>query len=153
MDRMVHGQTRLDENADTAHTSTVACSEEHFCCGDVIPHPCREDLYLQCTHNGFQVLDRRLDHARCKSLCVRNAQVRLQVLIQKIFGSIEHFVAEQLIIDDHKKKHVRKRKLTSYDLGVSHPHVVRDVGLSSLHHGVVNTSADTVKYMRLSSHS
>uniref|UniRef100_A0A0K0DMI8 Uncharacterized protein n=1 Tax=Angiostrongylus cantonensis TaxID=6313 RepID=A0A0K0DMI8_ANGCA len=30
MFREVHGQTRVDENADTAYASIVACSEEQF---------------------------------------------------------------------------------------------------------------------------
>ncbi|EYC10746.1 hypothetical protein Y032_0054g2530 [Ancylostoma ceylanicum] len=61
--------------------------------------------------------------SRCKALVVRTVETRLQTLIEHIFGSVANFVAEQSVIEDNKKKQVRKRKLTSYDLGAlqSHP--------------------------------
>ncbi|KJH45992.1 WD domain, G-beta repeat protein [Dictyocaulus viviparus] len=88
--------------------------------------------------------------SKCKSLAVRNIQVRLQVLIQKTFGAIENFVAEQSVIDDHKKRHVRKRKITSFDLGTSHPcieHLSCDE-ISSRYHDITKTKSHALKVMR-----
>ncbi|KAK5975239.1 hypothetical protein GCK32_009297, partial [Trichostrongylus colubriformis] len=61
------------------------------------PKQFRQDLY-----RAWQAV------GRCKMLAARSAEVHLQGLIRHIFGSVENFVAEQMMVDDHKKKQVRQ---------------------------------------------
>ncbi|KHJ86906.1 hypothetical protein OESDEN_13329 [Oesophagostomum dentatum] len=61
---------------------------------------------------------------RCKSLIVRTVEARIATLIEHVFGSVADFVAEQSMLEDTRKKQVRKRKLTSYDLGSSQSYPV-----------------------------
>ncbi|KIH67421.1 hypothetical protein ANCDUO_02250 [Ancylostoma duodenale] len=88
--------------------------------------------------------------SRCRALVVRTVETRLQAIIQHIFGSVANFIAEQSVIEDNKRKQVRKRKLTSYDLGAlqSHPVLLVPGAVSS----PLEPSAggnDPLKLMRL----
>uniref|UniRef100_A0A1I7XNM4 Dmx-like 1 n=1 Tax=Heterorhabditis bacteriophora TaxID=37862 RepID=A0A1I7XNM4_HETBA len=53
------------------------------------------------------------------SMLTAHLKSRLRDFIQILYGDVESFVAEQIIAEDHKKKQVRKRKLTSFDLATS----------------------------------
>ncbi|XGW05200.1 hypothetical protein V3C99_015966 [Haemonchus contortus] len=101
------------------------------------PKHLRSDLY-----RAWQAV------SRCKMLAARSAYVHLQGLIQHIFGSVDSFVAEQSMVDDHKKKQVRKRKLTPYDLAAADRELLTH-GSQTERLEIPATCSDPLKLMRL----
>ncbi|VDL79409.1 unnamed protein product [Nippostrongylus brasiliensis] len=85
---------------------------------------------------------------RCKTLAVRSAHNRLKKLIEHVFGSVDAFVAEHVVLEDHKKKQARKRKLTTYDL-VAEDNSAEKGNASGEALNIATASSDPLKLMRL----
>ncbi|WKY12754.1 hypothetical protein Q1695_003951 [Nippostrongylus brasiliensis] len=85
---------------------------------------------------------------RCKTLAVRSAHNRLKKLIEHVFGSVDAFVAEHVVLEDHKKKQARKRKLTTYDL-VAEDNSAEKGNASGEALNIASASSDPLKLMRL----
>ncbi|VDL73970.1 unnamed protein product [Nippostrongylus brasiliensis] len=79
---------------------------------------------------------------------VVSAHNRLKKLIEHVFGSVDAFVAEHVVLEDHKKKQARKRKLTTYDL-VAEDNSAERGNASGETLNIATASSDPLKLMRL----